>query len=84
MQKFIDHEIQRVMCIQFVLTAAMILRCTYHNTDGGGWTMFQHRLDGLVDFYWEWDDSKKGFGPLNRDFWLGLDKIHRLTSQKRL
>ena len=56
----------------------------YHNTDGGGWTMFQHRLDGLVDFYWELDDSKKGFGPLNRDFWLGLDKIHRLTSQKRL
>ena len=56
----------------------------YHNTDGGGWTMFQHRLDRLVDFYWEWDDSKKGFGLLNRDFWLGLDKIHRLTSQKRL
>ena len=38
--------------------------------------MFQKRLNGSVDFYRYWND----FGDLNSEFWLGLDKIHRLTS----
>ena len=52
-------------------------------TDGGGWTVFQRRQDGLINFYRNWADYEAGFGFLDGEFWLGLEKIHRLTRHSR-
>ena len=46
--------------------------------------MFQKRLDCLADFFLNWSDYKVGFGDLNGEFWIGLDKIHRLTSDDNI
>ncbi|KAH8322854.1 hypothetical protein KR059_008961, partial [Drosophila kikkawai] len=46
---------------------------------GPGWTVIQRRLDGSVDFYRNLSDYRMGFGDLNGEFFIGLDKLHQLT-----
>ncbi|XP_071951901.1 uncharacterized protein [Antedon mediterranea] len=48
-------------------------------TDGGGWTIFQRRQDGQETFYRGFGSYRRGFGNIFGEFWLGLDKIRRLT-----
>lgn len=50
------------------------------DTDVGGWNVFQKRKDGSLSFYQNWKNYEEGFGdPESAEFWLGLNKIHRLT-----
>ena len=50
-------------------------------TEGGGWTVFQKRVDGSVDFFRDWNDYVQGFGDPATNYWLGLEVIHQLTKR---
>ncbi|XP_067867291.1 angiopoietin-2-like isoform X1 [Heterodontus francisci] len=49
--------------------------------NGGGWTVFQHREDGNVEFHRDWKEYKLGFGDPSGEYWLGNEFVHLLTSQ---
>ena len=57
--------------------------CDQNTTQGGGYVVIQRRKDGSVDFFRKWTEYQNGFGDLKGEFWLGLDKIYRLTNQTK-
>jgi len=49
-------------------------------TDGGGWTVIQSHVDGSVDFDRPWAEYEAGFGDPRSNYWMGLKRMHALTS----
>ncbi|XP_060656546.1 fibrinogen-like protein A [Drosophila nasuta] len=48
-----------------------------------GWMVIQRRIDGAQNFTENWDTYRKGFGYAdNSDYFLGMERIHRLTSSR--
>ena len=44
--------------------------------------IIQQHLGYTFDWQLPWADYKAGFGTVDEDFWLGLEKIHLLTSSQ--
>uniref|UniRef100_A0A8C6AEY3 Angiopoietin 4 n=1 Tax=Marmota marmota marmota TaxID=9994 RepID=A0A8C6AEY3_MARMA len=50
-------------------------------SNGGGWTIIQRRVDGSEDFQRSWKEYKEGFGNPAGEYWLGNEAVHQLTSR---
>ena len=53
----------------------------YCDMKNGGWIVIQRRMDGFENFNRNWADYVAGFGQLRGEHWLGLEKIHCLTTR---
>ena len=53
-------------------------------TDGGGWAVFQRRVDGSINFYRNWESYKRGFGSLQHEFWFGNNNLFQMTMKAHL
>ncbi|KAM8933450.1 tenascin isoform 2-T2 [Pelodytes ibericus] len=51
------------------------------SVDGGGWIVFLRRTDGSEDFNRNWRTYSTGFGNPTNEFFMGLENIHKITSQ---
>uniref|UniRef100_A0A8C3JAR4 Tenascin n=1 Tax=Calidris pygmaea TaxID=425635 RepID=A0A8C3JAR4_9CHAR len=51
--------------------------------DGGGWIVFLRRQNGKEDFYRNWKTYVAGFGDPTDEFWIGLENLHKITSQSQ-
>ncbi|XP_050067747.1 microfibril-associated glycoprotein 4-like [Anopheles maculipalpis] len=45
----------------------------------GGWIVISRRFDGSLNFTRDWIDYRDGFGTPEGEYWLGLEKMHRIT-----
>lgn len=65
-------------------TSAFQIFCDM-TTDGGGYMVFQNRIDGSTDFYQGWAAYASGFGTVSSttNFWLGNDKLNLIAGSNK-
>lgn len=79
----VDRHDQYLMQLSKNSTPFPVVCVKHHAMTGDGWLVIQQRVDGSEDFYRSWVDYRDGFGDLNREFWLGLERIHEITNAGR-
>ena len=45
-----------------------------------GWIIIEQKLDDSTDFNLNWTDYRAGFGIPGGNFWIGLERMHQMTS----
>uniref|UniRef100_A0A182IR13 Fibrinogen C-terminal domain-containing protein n=1 Tax=Anopheles atroparvus TaxID=41427 RepID=A0A182IR13_ANOAO len=60
----------------------MNLLCDMQSLDVG-WIVVQQRFNGSEPFYRGWSEYRDGFGNLDGEFWLGLDRISTIVNDGR-
>ncbi|XP_053696224.1 ficolin-2-like [Sabethes cyaneus] len=58
--------------------ASFLVYCD-HSVENGGWTVIHRRFDGTLNFNRTWTEYRDGFGSLQGEYWLGLEKMHQIT-----
>lgn len=61
------------------------VRCDM-DTEGGGWTVIQKRGqfgNAVYYFYRNWTEYANGFGDPIKEYWIGNNALHQLTSRER-
>ena len=56
-------------------TVARFTSTSVHN-----WIVLQQRVGGMTPFNRSWEEFKFGFGSQDGNFWLGLEKVHKMTN----
>ena len=60
------------------ITIPRVARFT--STSVHNWIVLQQRVGGTAPFNRSWEEFKVGFGSPDGNFWLGLEKVHKMTN----
>ena len=74
------HTTSGPYTIQPNTSRPQITACCDMETDGGGWTIIQRRIDD-TSFDEKWFHYQNGFGIPCGSYWIGLENMHALTQQ---
>ncbi|XP_055383811.1 fibrinogen C domain-containing protein 1 [Condylostylus longicornis] len=76
-----ENQINKIEINQTPI-GSFYVRCFTSDEYGRGWTVILNRFDGDINFYRNWLEYKNGFGNIAGEFFIGLDKLYAITSNR--